>query len=174
MSRFLFSSSGKTCSAMNAAISCGKQDHSQHHNKGPSTGRDDSNHPAPDPSIAWRVAAARSPVRAVQQITPRTTGRSVVKKKALAAPAPSAAAKPSGRRQQTDRGDRNSESRQAMPKMPVAPVSNTRSLREPRRRHDAPSQPEEGRFRLRPGLQAAAQGKTAFAWEDSPRNVSPN
>ena len=98
----------------------------------------------PGLSIAWRGAVARIPSQAVLRTAPRAMGRSVMKNP-LAAPVPSAAAKPSGRQQLIVAMELRIAANDA--EMPV-PCFNTRSLREPRRRRGAPSQREGVRFRM--------------------------
>jgi len=144
---------------MNAAISCGNRII-------PSTKTravHSSTFPIMRPRIEHCLArcCCQNPKPSNTTDNPKSHGRSVVKN-ALAAPAPSAAAKPSGRQQLIVAMELRIAASDA--EMPV-PCFKARSPREPRRRRDAPSQWEEDQFRLSPDTsgssrQTLSPGKT--------------
>jgi hypothetical protein len=126
---------------MNAAISCGNRIIPRTTTRAVHS----STFPIMRPRIEHCLArcCCQNPNPSSATESPKSHGRSVVKN-ALAAPVPSAAAKPSGRQHPIVAMELRTAANDA--EMPV-PCFKTRSLRGPRRPRDAPFQREEDRFR---------------------------
>jgi len=138
-------------SAMNAAISCGSRIIANITTRAVQSSTFAIIRPLTEHCLAR--CRCQKPKASSATDSPKSHGRNVMKK-ALAAPAPSAAAKPSGRQQLIVATElRMATSDAEMP----APCFKTRSLRGPRRWRDAPFQREAGRFRLSPDTSGSAR-----------------
>ena len=140
-------------SAMNAAISCGNRiipnttTRAVHNSTFPIM--------CPRTEHCLARCCCQNPRPSSATDRPKSYGRSVVKN-ALAAPAPSAAAKPSGRQQLIVATELRIAASEA--EMPV-PRFNMRFLRGPLGQRDVPAQRAEGRFRPSPGTSGSSRQK---------------